>query len=111
MLTPAISASSTSDPAVIIWNAFSTQVCGPPFLNVLPLLDEMTTGFTLFGVITGGAWPNSVFGTAAAAAAAAVVVWTNSRRFSFFIGSFPVFVAQPFRAARGPLAGLKACAT
>src|SRR3954466_11233559 len=86
MFTPAISASSTSDPPVIIWNAFSTQVCGPPFLNLLPLLEAITTGFTLFPVITLGAWPNNVLGpAAAAAAAAAVVVWTNSRRFSFFM--------------------------
>ena len=52
----------------------------PPFLNLLPLLTETTTGLTLFGVIIVGAWPNSVEGIAAAAA----VVWTNSRRFSFF---------------------------
>jgi hypothetical protein len=47
---------------------------------------------TLFGVIMTGACPelvegrpNNVFGIAAAATVAAVVVWTNSRRFSFFI--------------------------
>jgi len=34
MLTPAISASSTSAPPVIIENAFSTQVCAPPFLTL-----------------------------------------------------------------------------
>src|SRR5262249_30872816 len=40
-----------------------------------------TTGLTL-RVATAGAWPNSVFGTAAAAtAAAALVACTNSRRF------------------------------
>jgi len=39
------------------------QVCEPPFLNLWPLLDEMTTGFTLFGVITVSPWPKTVFGT------------------------------------------------
>ena len=55
MLTPAIRASSTSAPPVIIANAVSTQVFAPPFLNLLPLLDETTTGLTLFGVIIVGA--------------------------------------------------------
>jgi hypothetical protein len=32
MLTPARSASSTSEPPVIMANAFSTLVCTPPFL-------------------------------------------------------------------------------
>src|SRR6266700_848385 len=82
MFTPAIRASSTSAPSVINWKAFSTQVCVPPFLNLLPLFEATTTGFTLFGVIIVGACPRSVFGIAAAAAAAAVVAWTNSRRFT-----------------------------
>src|SRR6202795_350543 len=74
MLTPAMSASSTSEPPVIIANAVSRQVFVPPFLNLLPLLEEMTTGLTLFGVIIVGACANNVPGTAAAAAAAAPVV-------------------------------------
>src|SRR3954467_453583 len=75
MLTPAISASRTSAPPVIIANAVSTHVLLPPFLNLLPLLDETTTGFAP-PVFTAGACPKSVVGIAAAAA----VVWTNWRR-------------------------------
>ena len=74
MLTPAIRASSTSAPPVIIANAVSTQVLLPPFLNLLPLFEETTTGLTLFGVIIVGAWPKRVLGIAAAAAPAAAVV-------------------------------------
>jgi hypothetical protein len=83
MFTPATSASRTSDPPVIIWNAFSTHVCEPPFLNLWPLLDATTSGLTLLGVITVGAWAKSGFAAAAAATPAAAVVCTNSRRFSF----------------------------
>ena len=46
MFTPAIRASRTSLPSVIIANARSTHVCGPPFLCSCPLADEMTTGRT-----------------------------------------------------------------
>src|SRR5512141_2724770 len=46
MFTPATTASRTSEPLVIIENAFSTAVCVPPFLYRLPLPDEITTGFT-----------------------------------------------------------------
>src|SRR5215470_12389081 len=84
MLTPATSASRTSAPPVIIENAFSTQVCAPPFLNLWPLLDAITSVLTPF-VITAGAWPNTVFGIAAAAIPA-TVVFTNFRRFGLFIG-------------------------
>src|SRR5262249_20947714 len=97
MLTPAISASRTSEPPVIIEKAFSTQVWVPPFLNLLPLLDATTTGFALFGVIIVGAWPNSVFGIAAAATAPAAACHTKSRRLGFFIG-FVFF----FHWRRGP---------
>ena len=55
MFTPAISASSTSVPSVIIAKAFSTQVFSPPFLNLLPLADAMTTGLTP-PLTTAGAW-------------------------------------------------------
>jgi hypothetical protein len=87
MVTPATRASSTSAPLVIIPNAFATQVMPSASFEVLPLPDATTTGLTLFGVITVGACPKSVFGTAAAATPAAVVVWTNSRRLSFFMPS------------------------
>ena len=56
MLTPAISASSTSLPCVIIANAVSTQVLSPPFLNWWPLADAMTTGCA-GAVVIAGAWP------------------------------------------------------
>jgi hypothetical protein len=36
MLTPAISASSTSAPPAIISKAFSTQFCVPPLRNFAP---------------------------------------------------------------------------
>src|SRR6185295_4376918 len=84
--TPATSASSTSAPAVIILNAFATQVTPSASFDRLPLDEATTHGLTLFGVIMVGACPKSVFGMAAAATPAAVVVWTNSRRLSFFIG-------------------------
>src|SRR5207247_1992424 len=85
MLTPAIRASRTSEPPVIISNARATHVRLPPFVNLLPFADEMTTGLTLFGVITVGAWPNSDLGVAAATPATPAVVRTKSRRFSFFM--------------------------
>ena len=46
-------------------NAFSTQVCDPPFLNRLPFAEAMTTGLTL-SVITAGACPEIGFPDAAA---------------------------------------------
>ena len=46
MLMPAMIASSTSAPDVIIWNAFSTAHTGPPFFQRIPLTSETTTGFT-----------------------------------------------------------------
>src|SRR5436189_5712260 len=84
MLTPAIRASRTSAPPVIIWNAFATQVWLPPFVNLLPLADEMTTGLTLFGVMTVGACPKRDFGVAATTPATAVLR-TKSRRLSLLI--------------------------
>src|SRR5262245_55791646 len=82
MLTPAMRASSTSDPDVIMPNAVSTQVFVPPFLYRLPLFDATTTGLTLLGVMTVGACAKSGFAAAAAATPAAAEVWTNSRRLS-----------------------------
>src|SRR5215208_6393968 len=79
MLTPAMRASRTSEPPVIIAKAVSTQVLLPPFLNLLPLFEETTTGLTLLGVIIVGACPKRVAGMAAAGG-----VGTIGRRFSFF---------------------------
>jgi hypothetical protein len=45
MFTPAMRASRTSLPSVIMAKAFSTQVTVPPFLNRWPLPEAMTTGF------------------------------------------------------------------
>src|SRR4051794_29358884 len=80
MLTPATSASSTSDPAAIIENAFSTQVAVPPFLNRLPLAAATTIGLAERGVMTVGACSK-----AGATARAAAVRWTNWRRFSVWL--------------------------
>src|SRR6185436_20216040 len=77
MLTPAITASRTSLPSVIIANAVSTAVRVPPFLYLLPFDDEMTAGLTLLRIIMVGARSNR---GAAAASPAAVPLFTNSRR-------------------------------
>ena len=67
-----MSASSTSVPLVRSRKACSTHVEGPPFLKRLPLADEITSGLTLFGVITVGAWPNSAAGCIAPSPATAL---------------------------------------
>src|SRR5215831_16040698 len=85
MLTPAMRASSTSAPAVIMPNAVSTQVLLPPFLKRLPLEEETTTGLTPFDVIIVGACANRAFGMEAPATPAAVAVRTKSRRFNFLV--------------------------
>ena len=71
MATPAIKASSTSEPPVIISNALATQVCPFSFFDLLPFDAAMTSGLTPFD-ITAGAWPNS--GRVAAATTPAAVV-------------------------------------
>jgi hypothetical protein len=66
MFTPAISASSTSaPPEVIIVNAFCTQVMSPPFLNLLPFAEAITTGLAGLELITVGACPKSARGATA----------------------------------------------
>ena len=80
MLTPAMSASSTSLPLVIIAKAVSTPVFVPPFLNWWPLSEAITSGLTRL-LITAGAWAEVEVPAAAAASPAAVLVRTNSRRF------------------------------
>src|SRR5947207_7791986 len=82
MLTPAINEARTSSPFVIFAKAVSRHVLSPPFLNLFPLEDEMTTGWLPPGVIIAGARPNAA-GAAAATRLAAVPVFTNSRRFTF----------------------------
>src|SRR3990172_9392103 len=79
MLTPAISASSTSSPRAIRSKASATQVRGPPFRYWFPLADATTTGFTLLGVRTVGPW--ALAGEAPAASTpAAAPAFTNSLR-------------------------------
>src|ERR1041385_9447847 len=46
MLTPAMTASRTSAPSVIIVKALCTAVIEPPFLNLFPFADEITKGLT-----------------------------------------------------------------
>src|SRR5262245_61804102 len=77
MLTPAMSASRTSLPAVIIAKAVSTQVLVPPFLKRFPLAEEITMGLMRLGVIIAGVWAEV---RTRAARPAAVPVSTNSRR-------------------------------
>src|SRR6266550_9631807 len=79
MLTPAITASSTSLPCAIIDHAFSTAVMSPPFLKRLPFEEETTTGFAGLRRITVGA----DCGRAVAAIAAAPLA-TNVRRVTGF---------------------------
>src|SRR5262245_19955172 len=79
MLTPSIRASRTSAPSIIRVYAFSTQVTLPPFLNQLPLADEMTTARVGPGTRTAGALPKRLRGAAAASPAAAPAR-TKSRR-------------------------------
>src|SRR5260370_2642855 len=87
MLTPAMSASSTSSPRVRRRNASSTQVRGPPFLNWLPFSELITTGWVLLRTITVGAWPRS--GPAPVAATVAAPIFTNSRRLESFMRVAP----------------------
>src|SRR5687768_14738869 len=84
MLTPAMSASSTSEPLVIIVNAFCTAVIVPPFLNRLPLADEITRGLTVLCVrITGK--PVACLLVAAMVRPAAAPVRMKSRRLIFLL--------------------------
>ena len=95
MLTPAISASSTSAPLVIIAKAVSTQVLAPPFLNWWPLSEAITRGLARPFVIAGACAAVAVR-AAAAASPAAVPVRTNSRRF-IRLDSVSVMSASRFR--------------
>src|SRR6266705_2053440 len=99
MLTPAMSASSTSSPRVRRRNASSTQVRGPPFLYWLPFSELITTGWVLLWVITVGPWPKS--GRAPTAMVAAPI-FTNSRRLESFMKLAPrALIGSGERAATG----------
>src|ERR1044071_6993639 len=84
MLTPAITASSTSEPPVIIVNAFCTPVTVPPFLKRLPLADEITSGLTALCVRIVGK-PQAWFLLAARVSPATALVRMKSRRLIFFV--------------------------
>src|SRR2546423_9466334 len=82
MFTPAISASRTSaPPCVIIVNAFWTQVMSPPFLNLFPFAEAITTGLTGFEFITVGACPKSARGVIANVSPPATLDCTKRRLF------------------------------
>src|ERR1044072_4506588 len=66
MFTPAMSASSTSAfPLVIMVNAFCTHVMSPPFLNLFPFAEAITTGLADLELVTVGACPKSARGVTA----------------------------------------------
>src|SRR6266446_7739022 len=82
MFTPAINASSTSAPAcVIMVNAFCTQVRSPPFLNLLPLADAITTGLIDFEFMIVGGCAKSVRGATAMVKPATALERTKRRLF------------------------------
>src|SRR5256714_12440137 len=84
MLTPAMSASSTSAPAVIRRKAFCTHVSSPPFLKWLPLADETTAGLTPCRITAGGR-PQSFFFPGSARPAAAPARQESAPVVFFFI--------------------------
>src|SRR5438034_9726452 len=110
MFTPAITASRTSSPRVMRAKASSTADRGPPFLYLSPLAEAITTGFTVLGASTVGAWAKP--GRALAAATpAAVPAFTNSRRLILCAirvilpTNIPAPTApRPSRAGRAPCA-------
>src|SRR2546423_6009644 len=82
MFTPAINASSTSAfPLVIIVNAFWTQVMSPPFLNLFPFAEAITTGLTGLELVTVGACPRSARGVTAKVNPPATLDCTKRRLF------------------------------
>src|SRR6476619_7303624 len=107
MLTPAINASSTSAlPLVIIVTAFWTQVMSPPFLNLFPFADEMTTGLADLEFVTAGACPKSERGVTAKVNPPATLDCIKRRLFMLHPSTRATFLAtmerrrSAFRAAR-----------
>src|SRR5690349_17494109 len=84
MFTPAMTASSTSDPPVIIVNALWTAVIVPPFLKRLPFAEEITSGLTALCVRIVGK-PAAWFFVAAIVRPATALLRMKSRRFIFFV--------------------------
>src|SRR5688572_28806500 len=97
--TPAMTASSTSVPFVIIWNATATPVDGPPFLKRLPFADATTTG--RLAVCSAGACAKSSAAPAATAAAEAPEA-TNSRRVNRLVMSISIGNFEPRTANDEP---------
>src|SRR5882762_10365293 len=86
MFTPAMTASSTSAPAVIILKALATQVSPSSSLDLLPLAEEITTGFARRFVRMRGASPTAARSSGAMGTSRPTMA-TNLRRLSlFFIG-------------------------
>src|ERR1051325_10917825 len=84
MLTPAMTASRTSAPSVIIVKALCTAVIGPPFLNLLPFADEITKGLTEPCLRIIGK-PVTSFWVVAIARPATALLRMKSRRFIFLL--------------------------
>src|SRR5215204_3291464 len=84
MFTPAIRASKTSAPSVIIVNAFCTAVTVPPFLNRLPFAEETTSGLTALWLRIMGKPVTSDL-VAAMASPATALLRMKSRRFIFLL--------------------------
>src|SRR2546430_7250998 len=92
MFTPAIKASSTSaPPCVIIVNAFWTHVMSPPFLNLLPFAEAITTGLTGLEFMTVGACPRSARGVTARVNPPTTLDCTKRR----------LFILHPITGGRG----------
>src|SRR5512136_3266046 len=117
MLTPAMRASRTSEPLVIIENALATHVRPSVSFDRLPLAAAMTTGLTA-RVMTAGAWPKPTCGVAAARAAAAPVRTKSRRLIVLLMAPLPGFAGSIFHVAvdqtetgrrmyAGPAAGVK----
>ena len=92
MFTPAINASSTSaPPCVIMVKAFCTQVMSPPFLNLLPLADAITTGLIDFEFMIVGDCAKNARGAIATVKPATALERTKRR----------LFILHPITGGRG----------
>src|SRR5215510_4129677 len=102
MLTPAITASRTSAPLVIMVKALCTAVMLPPFLNRLPLAEEITKGLTALCLRIIGKPLTSPFGVASASPATALVRMKSRRLIFLLIERF--LELERFEAEkRGPI--------
>src|SRR5207253_8923186 len=88
MFTPAMTASSTSSPCVIIEKALCTQVRLPPFLNLFPLADEMTKGLTAAGISIVGTLLFAAREDATPTPTAALPIMKSRRFIWFYLASY-----------------------